>query len=330
MSFANATVYQAVGVPFVAPDGLEVLIAIVKATFERTAGGQLALALSQEPVRLNDEILNPEAMDSSITRPSDVCVRKVGTDVVVFGDAVSPEPVESLDVAVHIRDRVTALRVHGDRIYYRGVGGVRVGPAAPFTRKTIVYERAYGGATEDWAVVDRNNPVGRGVCREEGELVGRPAPQIEDPAHPITGAGDRPEPVGFGAIPPAWSPRRELAGTFDEAWFRERRPLLPVDYHPRHGNLAHPRLQFDDPLRPGETVRLLGMSPHGPWEARLPEVPVTVAARFRDGSAERIRPPIDTVFIEPDRERIELTLRAVFAIGRGRRLLEEVRVDNGL
>ena len=66
--------------------------------------------------------------------------------------------------------------------------------------------------------------VGRGVAKRPADLVDRPAPTVEDPAHPITSTSDRPEPAGFGAIAGHWLPRADFAGTFDETWRATRMP----------------------------------------------------------------------------------------------------------
>jgi hypothetical protein len=242
VTFANGSHFAALAVPSTAPDGRDVVIAVVKATFVRR-GDRAVLADRQVPVCAADVPYLTEASKSSIRYPSDVCPAKRGTDVIIVGDAVAPAPAPSVDVAVQIREREVLLRVHGERVYCEGLPGVVIGPAAPFERKAIVYERAYGGATADRELVEDRNPVGRGIAKTAAELVGTPAPQIEDPACPITSAEDRPAPVGLGAVSPHWMPRRGYAGTFDDAWLRSRMPLMPADFDVRHHNVAHPALE---------------------------------------------------------------------------------------
>jgi hypothetical protein len=327
VSLTNASPFAAQAVPYVAPDGREVVIAIVKATFLRRPDGTLGLADEQRPVRLGDEPSFPDAADSSVRYPSDVALDKHGTDVVVVGDAVSSAPVTVMDVAVRVRDVTLPLRVHGERVYYRSLGGVVIGPAAPFERKAIVYEAAYGGTNEDYSVVEQRNPVGRGAARDVADLVDHPAPTIEHPACPITAAGEEPEPVGFGAIASHWLPRSRYAGTFDEVWHATRMPLLPRDFDARYWNVAHPSLQFDEHLRPTDAIAILGMTPSGPFACELPPLPVLVHGKISDGRTITQRPPIDTVLVETNAGRVEITVRAVLPKGRGRTLLREIRVD---
>jgi hypothetical protein len=169
--------------------------------------------------------------------------------------------------------------------------------------------------------------VGRGFGRSASELVDSPAPQIEDPAHPITSASDRPEPVCFGALGAHWSPRREHAGTFDDVWKRTRMPRMPVDFDMRFHNVAPQALQFDPPLGGGESIAILGMTMDGLWKVELPAVPVNLHGRYHDGRVVTVRPPIDTVLVEPLEDALLLTLRHAFPLGRGKTVLREIRVD---
>lgn len=324
MSTTNATSWSVQDVPSVAPDGREVLIVIVKATFRRENGRQI-LDEVQTPVRLADEVVDPDAMDSSIRYPGDVCVAKRGTDLIVVGDAVSEKPVASLDVAVSLGDTTVLLRVHGERLYYNGIGGISISRAAPFCRKPIVYERAYGGTSADFTLVEARNPVGRGIAKAAGDLVDTPAPQIEHPAHPITSARDRPEPVGLLAIGSHWAPRKDFVGTFDAAWKATRMPLMPLDYDARAANVAHPSLQLERAPEPGAVLRVLGMS-HELVQMEIPHVPVVVAGRSDLRPWSKVRPAVDTILIEPEHGRMEMTFRAVFPLGRGKDMLREVRV----
>jgi hypothetical protein len=327
MSLLNASPFAVQAVPYVAPNGREVVIAIVKATFVRARGGALACADEQSPVRLGDVPSYPDASNSSVRYPSDVGLEKRGTDVVIVGDAVSDAPVTLLDVAVRVRETSVSLRVHGERVYYGSLGGVVIGPAAPFERKPIVYEATYGGTSEDYSVVELRNPVGRGVAKAAGDLVGRPAPTIEHPAEPVGAAGDAPEPVGFGAIASHWLPRSRYAGTFDDVWRATRMPLAPHDFDARYWNVAHPSLQFEEHLRAKDPIAILGMTLGDPFVLELPALGVVLHGKTDDGRTLTARPPIDTVLVDTNAARVELTVRHVFPKGRGRTLLREIRVD---
>lgn len=325
MSIANETAFVVQPVPLLDRDGHDVLVAIVKGTFTIDAAGKLALADEPSPVRVADEPFDPESPRSSLRYASDLGLPKVGTDVLLRGDAISRAPVTALDVAVKVKQRVVPLRVHGPRLFHAGAFGVVIGKAQPFERMPIVYERAYGGMSEDLSVVEARNPSGVGVARSASDLVDKLAPQIEHPERPHTTAADRHPPVGFGPIMTHWSPRRELAGTFDARWRALRMPLLPEDHDPRFGNVAHPSLQFPESLVEGDVIAVHGMSLETLVFA-LPAFPLAVAARYDTGERELVRPQVDTVLVEPERRRVEIVARAVFRIGRARRVLREVVV----
>lgn len=327
MSFVNATRYLAMDVPMPDPNGREMIIAIVKATFDVLEDGRVVPAEEPEPIALNDECWERDNPRSSLKSAGDVCIEKRGTDVVVLGEAVSKTPVKHVDLAVRVRDVTVPLRVHGERLFQKGAFGVVVGPAVPFTRMTLQYERAYGGATEDFLVVDERNPSGVGLARNANDLVGTPAPQIEHPARPHTKAKDDHPPAGFGPIMSHWLPRRTFAGTFDGAWRDTRMPLMPLDFDIRHNNVAHPALQLETPLLPGDEIAVNGMSEKGVFVAKIPTVDVVVRARFDRSGKVEARPVIDTLVVRPEQRRFVVVLRRAFARGRGGDVLRELRVD---
>jgi hypothetical protein len=313
----------------VIPDhtGREMVVVIVKACYHLKASGGLALLDVQEPVRLGDVCWREDDPKSSIRLPGELCTGKVGTDVVVVGEAMSPKPVAAMDVFVMVRDVTAPLRVHGERLFYQGVTGVAIGPAAPFLEKPIVYEKAYGGATADGKVMELRNPSGVGVAKSPKDLVDTPAPQIEHPARPHKSATDAFPPMGYGAIWSYWSPRKDLCGTMDDAWVQGRMPIMPADFDLRANNVAHPSLVFDDPLRAGESVLVRGMSSSGQLTFSLPALGVVLTGRFDGRGRVELRPPIDTVLVQPGDGRLDVVMRGAFPLGRGKEVLREVRVE---
>ncbi|MRG98540.1 DUF2169 family type VI secretion system accessory protein [Polyangium spumosum] len=327
MSVVNETRYAVLPVPLLDPEGRDVIVTIVKATFLVGERGELRPAEEPSPVRTTDVARDPDDPRSSLLFPSDVGLEKPGTDVVVVGDAIAPRPVKVMDVVVQVKKRLAPLRVHGPRVYYDGVLGVVVGPAAPFERVPIVYENAYGGASDDLSVVELANPAGVGVARRASDLIGERAPQIEHPERPHASASDEHPPMGYGAIPPHWSPRREYVGSCGSSWQKTRMPILPADHDPRFSCVAHPSLWFEERLAPGDPIRVLGMS-LAPLVLELPRLAARVHARF-DGAREERPVPIDTVIVSPGERRLEIVGRVSFPAGRARRVLRaiEVRAD---
>ncbi len=327
--FSNATGFAAQAVPFFDARGSDVVLVIAKATFHRR-GQKLLRADDQVPVRLADVPTDAAAIEagrqSSVRYPSDVGGEKPGADVVIVGGAVSPKPVTSLDLAIRAPGLSVTLRVHGERVYTKAALGLKFGPSAPFERSPVTYERAYGGTSQDGSVVDWRNPVGRGVHHHRAELDGAPAPCVEDPAHPVEAVRDS-VPVGFGALPTFWVPRRDFAGTMDSAWKAARMPLPPLDFDPRFHQVAHPSLQVARPLVEGDVLATHGMSNEPLFDVTVPSLSLVAHCRFSASAAVTLPLLLDTALLEPEEGRVEFTYRRVVPLGRAHTFLREVRLD---
>jgi hypothetical protein len=313
----NQSPYLARLLPTVATDGAEMVLAVVKGTFELGGREELPLAAAQAPVTLADEF-HGEAGESSIRYASDLVPEKRGTDVVLIGSAHVPRgeatAIEVVLEAGPLRARVVVV---GDRQWQRSLGrGIHPSPPRQFRSVPLVYERAFGGkdqtspARSDWQF-ERRNPVGCGLIANPArrDLAAVALPNLEDPAALINDATQRPRPVGLGFIAPSWAPRLDRAGTYDEAWRRDRFPLPPADFDPRFYNSAHPDLVSKQFFMGGEPVQVTNVSPDGPLRFRVPEVEVTVVF-YIDGASVEKRCDLDTVVIEPDQRRLMLTWRA--------------------
>jgi hypothetical protein len=282
----------------------ERLVAVVKATFELPRGGA-QLEISPEgrdrPVRQADIPWgDPEV--SSIGFPSDLCIRKPGTDVVVVAKGYAPRerPTPSFDVFVGVGHLEKALKVFGPRVW-TGTGE-GMSKAAPILELDLRYEYAWGGFDDsdpEHIVSEPRNPIGRGKVRDPADRAGQPAPQIEDPAHPITSIDFDPPPAGVGAVGRHWLPRRKYAGSYDEVWLETRAPLPPVDLDDRFHLCATPDLCATTPLRGGEQVKLLNLLPGGgAVEFSLPRVALEMAFAVGDRDTARFRPHLDTVLLD--------------------------------
>jgi hypothetical protein len=312
--------------------GVDTLIVVIKATFELGATPRLAEA--QRPIVLADEYWgDPTA--SSLRYPGEAHLAKPGADVILNGHARAPrdQSVTELDVAVCVGDRTKHARVYGDRHWTRGSSAVQPSHPQPFVRMPLVYERAYGGRLGNLhsgsAREGSRNPVGLGLYGggSEGEMLGQPVPNLDDPRQPLTRLGQEPPPVGFGAIAPHWWPRAGYVGTYDERWRTTRAPFLPEDFDPHYFQTASPGLSFDQPLQGGEPVSLHGLHPDGPRQFSLPRCRLNVRARVA-GELQILNPLLDTVLFETDEQRFCLIWRASSAVDD--RLLRVEQVDVGL
>ena len=143
------------------------------------------------------------------------------------------------------------------------------------------------------------NPVGVGLFARSKHAIDAPLPNFEDPDQLLRGLGDLPAPRGFGPIARAWLPRRELAGTHDDAWVQTRAPLWPEDLDLRFFCAAAPGLCAVPHLRGGENVRMIGVHPDGDIAFTLPELRLQAKLVAGDHSP-RAAMVLDALMLEPD------------------------------
>jgi hypothetical protein len=317
--------------PQIDVDGRMVLVTLVKQRFVVSKAGRVERTPGAE-VRMADEPHDPDAPMSSIKYPTDLCLRKPATDVVVVGSAQlrDRKPAQFIDVMVRAVGRELLLRVHGPRVWYQGASGLALTPGQPFEALPIKWEDAFGGHdASDPArppVEDARNPAGRGVAQDPATLVHQPGPRIEEVAQPITSAKHRGSPAGLGAIGRHYEPRRRYAGTYDDTWMKERMPLPPFDFDDRFNQSATPRLVMDGHLRGGEEFELHNLTPHGPLRFLLPVVHFFVGASI-DSQLNEHPPALDQIVIEPgDLTTFDATWRSTIPMPRPLRRCTFVQV----
>jgi hypothetical protein len=318
-----------------AKDG-ERLVLIVKATYARVPG-ESALELAPRATRRGirgQDVPWGDPEKSSIKYPSDLCLAKPGTDVIVVAAAHAPggKPVPWFDAGVRVGALEKTIRVFGLRVWAEG--GSSVSAPRPTAGAEVRYDHAWGGldvSDPETPVEEPRNPVGMGIARDPATLTHQPAPTIEDPANLIASARTRPPPAGLGAIGRHWEPRRSHVGTYDAAWLKQRAPLLPLDHDDRANLCASPGLTAVPPLRGSEDVALLNLTPGGGAVGfRLPRLRVAVTLRVKGREPETLAPYLDTVLIDTVRVPetsdviVELVYRAAF---RPSRRLKEARLS---
>jgi hypothetical protein len=327
----NRTPFATALMPLPDREGIETLFAVVKGTF--TLAPRPAVAEAQVPVTPVDRH-HGEPASSSIRVPSDFCLGKPGTDVLLHGSAWGPggRMATQVDVSLRVGPLQRWVRVFGDRHWDTGVAGYVMSPPAPFARMPLVWERAFGGSDETPAGprYDYRNPVGTGfhVLAGHKSVIGMPVPNLEDPASLISSTSDSPPPAGFAAVAAHWEPRRSFGGTYDAAWEQRRAPYLPDDFDPRFFHLAPPGLSTIGYLRGGEPVELLGATADGVLRFELPAVVVGVT--YLLGASPQTKPAVlDTVIIEPDESRLVMVWRAALRTDKQTLKVRAVRVEAG-
>ncbi len=313
-------------------DGAKRWVVVVKGTFDIGLDGRVTLADEQVwPVLAPEH--NGEDGASSLRYESDLIPPKPGTDVVLNGHAYAPggRPSPRIAAALGIGPRRKILEVTGDRTWQRDLFGEGVpSPPRPFVRMPLVYERAYGGYDQCSPDPAKQrlflpNPVGTGHVARGAHRLGQPVANIERPgvAHGSAGA------AGFGAIASHWSPRRELAGTYDARWIATRKPLPPADFDQRFHMCAPLDQQFTPHLRGGEPVELVNVTPAGVLRFALPKIYFAFRTRIavrRGDRREEHRAKLHTVVIEPDHPRVLMVWHTSLACDHEADYLEDTTI----
>lgn len=313
-------------------DGIDTLYLLVKATFD--IDKDIKIAEKQIPPFMADEYWG-EPDNSSLKYTTDMHIGKPSTDVALIGQAWAPDEVEAtrLEVTVTVAEREKTVIVYGDRTFKKGLTGLSITKPEPFLSIPLVYERAFGGihiidAENNKIKGEDRNPVGVGFKgkRKSKEFDGYPVPNLEDPKSPFKGLTNKSIPSCFGFIAPGWLPRRKYAGTYDEAWQKNRAPYLPKDFDPRFLNAAHPDLTFDRYLNGGEPVTLINVSPRGPIEFELPSCQFSTTVKTA-GSSEKPPLNLETVLFEPEENRLSMVWRGSLTCDKKTLEVEEVTFE---
>jgi hypothetical protein len=312
MELVNRTPFAAARTVVSDREGCDVLLTVVKCTYALGKGGRLEPADKQHPVQPADDFYG-EPGESSVRWESDLAVFKPATDVVVLGHAYAPrKPEAQLQVALRVGPLFRVLSVFGERRWRKGLG---MSSPEPFAKMPLTFERAFGGTDRSSANAlhherEPRNPVGRGFVAQRSELAAGEVllPNIEDPEHLVRSIKDRPPPAGFGFIARSWQPRAALAGTYDEAWRKNRSPLPPKDFDDRHHNAAPRQLMASPHFAGNELVELAHLSPQGTQRFRLPGTRPRV---FVSIGRQRHELPVlfDTLVLLPDEEQAVMVWR---------------------
>jgi len=324
MRVVNQTPAKPATIPMRDPNGREHLVLILKYTFAVDARGSCDVVSDGPGPYLVDEYQGTDPATSSIRKPSDVFFYKPGTDVILVGHAHPPagRAVAEVDVQLRVGPVHKAVRAHGLRVWQRrGLTGLGPGPARPIVEPVpLVYELAHGGldlTDPTRPVGEPRNYVGRGVSSDSARLVDTPAAQLQYVGGPAE------VPASFGAIHRHWMPRASYAGTYDQAWQETRMPILPLDFDPRF-NVSVPHDQWSpSPLRGDEPVEVLNATPAGRWRFTLPRRAPGFATFIGDQRRDHAT-HLDTLLIDADLGRVELTFRATAPMPRKYEMLSDV------
>jgi hypothetical protein len=291
--------------------GIDTLYIMLNAAFNISPQWTL-VDVQPEPQQGDKYWGEPES--SSLRLANDYHIGKSATDIMMSGYACSfkEQPVRQLDVHLSVGSINKTVRVFGDRCWQSGA----LTQPQPFTKMPLVYERAFGGVDiheQQVRSCEERNPVGVGYAGKKTarDMEGTPLPNIECPYELIRNVDDRPSPAGFAPIAPAWLPRRQFAGTYDEQWTQTRAPYLPDDFQLKFLNAAHPALIYPGFLQGGEPVIIRGMHPSGDLNFNLPNVNLRnkITVDNNEYSAPFL---LETLAIDPNKLQLTMGWRAAF------------------
>jgi hypothetical protein len=286
---------------------------VVKGTFDIEKDAPLRVTAEQEPMRVQEVPFAPAA-PSSLRYEDDLAPFKPFADVVVIATAYAPggKNAARWHAGVRVGPLEKRVLVTGPRAWvYTPLLGWALSPIVPVRSVPVRYELAFGGAGYE------ENPVGMGYVdpRKADRKQAIPTPQILPPECRDPVFGERIPVEGLSAVHRTWQPRRARAGTCAEVGSLDARVRLPPDFDPTFFNAAHFDLICDDFLRGGEQVCLDNLHPeHASLAFKLPALIVAAAivdrSGFRYGGAARL----DTLLIDAERMRAELTWRATLPL----------------
>lgn len=318
MELLNATKMQAGYTLGMEPDGHERLVVVVKGTYKIPRDGrEPELAESQEPLIMADVFSGEPGLSAPIYE-SDFAPRKPKCDVLLNGSCYTPggKPVSKAVVSLRVGSWSKSFNVVGNRTWKKSWFFVTSTKPVPFPVMPIAYNNAFGG--EDRTHKDpakhktfTANPVGVGFHDQlKSDLIhGKPLPNTEELNNPVKHPRKSYKPMAFGPIGRNWQPRPSFAGTYDGAWLENGFPFLPADFKEAYYQIAPPDQQVEY-LRGGEEVELINLTPAGRILFLLPTVPMPVVFFPRDEEKKETDAVIDTLIIEPDRERFMLVWRS--------------------
>ena len=334
MELLNATKMQAGYTMGMKPDGRELLVATVKGTFKLPVdSGETELADEQVPL-VEADVFTAEPGFSVPLYETDYAPVKPRCDVLLNGSAYAPgeRPGTRVSVSLQIGPISKAFDVVGNRIWVASLVGAVASQPEPFTSMPISYDRAFGGV--DAAHPDpakhrfyEFNHAGVGFHHQTGRefIDGTPLPNTEESGRTVENPRGSYPPMSFGSIGRAWTPRVQLAGTYDQHWIDNIFPFLPPDFNELYYQSAPEDQQMEYP-RGGEEVVLRNLTPDGYRLFRLPPLNMPVVFYPKHGENKETNAVVDTIVIEPDMHRFTLTWRSQIPLRKNMFEIEQILV----
>jgi len=298
--------------------GLEHWVVAIRGRFHILEDGLNRLADDQGEIRIKPDYSDDEGEE--LASEADFSPFRPRVDFLLGGDVTAAEerPVNKVHVGFEVAGHAKHAITFGKRRLRMLGGRLRLDGYEPFAPCRLSWRNGLGGPDliETAGPAHSANPIGRGWTARWPHLPPNmeiELPLIESADKPI-GMGALPEPCGFGPIQPAWAPRADHAGTYDEDWRKYEAPLLPADFSPQFFQAAPDDQVFD--LKGGEKGRVFGLHKQGEYEFRLPQVIIETATWL---GRERVdaRPRLISVSLDGTAKTLEMVWNAAVACHAG-------------
>jgi hypothetical protein len=323
--------------------GREFLVIVAKATWSIPEPGARPRPLPPQPLAASDQYYGEPGV-SAMRYGADMARFKARCDVLFDACAHSPsgQPVHELLVGVEVGDARhggvhKSVRVLGAR-HWQGAGSrgkFKPSQPEPFTRMPLHHGFAFGGTRwyeqggqkeggQRLCEAQLANPAGMGFAGPNtlAQMLGEPVPHLEHPGEPVQAPDKAHAPHALSAVGRHWLPRRNWAGTYDQAWQRDVFPLLPLDFDEQFHQCAPLDQQMPYP-QGGEQVRLVNLLPGRPdVRFTLPPMPLQVRVLRSDYSTASPQAVVDTLFFQTEERCFSAVWRASVPI---KRRIQEIR-----
>ncbi len=270
----------------------------------------------------DDPIYIGKAGLSAMKADHEFSVVKTNTDVLIFGKARSyaKKAVTYHECRLLIDGHIDkTIAVLGDRQWIEHGGSVTLSKPRPFIEKEIDYSCAIGG--------DLRNRLGGGIADTKGELLQQKVPSVFYPTEDWSATPKNTRVAGFGPLPPFFGARQQYAGTFDDDWLENRKPLYPVDFDRRFYQSAPQDQQCKGFLSGGERLLISGFCHNDALTFRFPKEMYIAEAQFKN-SNYRVDMQISTVFIDTESRTLSISYSATFPCQGEEHLLVSTKVYN--
>ncbi|MGF1806328.1 DUF2169 domain-containing protein [Aliivibrio sifiae] len=276
----------------------------------------------ETPAIINDDpIYTGDAGFSAMISDHDFPIHKKNTDLLVYGKAktYAKKPMNSHTCRLLIDEHIDkSLTIIGERQWIDHSGSLTVSSAKPFIERDIDYTHAIGG--------DERNRLGSGIADTNEELASMKVPSVFYVGQNWQANSNKVQVAGFGPLPPFFSERSRWAGTFDERWQEERRPLWPIDFDDRFYQSAPSDQQCKGYLIGGERLMVSGFCHHDALSFRIPTEKYQATVTFQDKEEISLM-PIYTVWIDANKKRVEVIYTASFHCQDREHLLTSSRLE---